>query len=56
MKSSLCQSNCFYDKSLQRCGTCHRTLEEIKDAGVRFKQRQKELEICEEKLFTGEEE
>jgi predicted Fe-S protein YdhL (DUF1289 family) len=50
--SSPCQFKCYFDKELQRCGTCHRTLEEIRDAGIRFKQRQQE--ICEEKLYKDE--
>lgn len=48
-----CQAECFYDKELQRCGTCHRTLEEIKNAHIRFEQRK--AEVCEEKLLGDEE-
>lgn len=48
-----CEFKCYYDKANKRCGTCLRTLEQIRDAHARFKMR--EQERCEEKLFTGEE-
>lgn len=34
---TLCILECYYDKELQCCGSCFRTLEEIAEAGKRKK-------------------
>lgn len=41
-----CVAECFYDKELEACGSCYRTLEEIKNAHVRFKQREFEIKVA----------
>lgn len=37
VKSKKCILKCYYDKELQCCGSCFRTLEEIKECGNKEK-------------------
>lgn len=34
-----CILECYYDKELQACGSCYRTLEEIAEAGKRKRKK-----------------
>lgn len=36
-----CVLECYYDKELQCCGSCFRTLEDIREAGIIFKNQRK---------------
>jgi predicted Fe-S protein YdhL (DUF1289 family) len=35
-----CQGECYFDKELQACGTCYRTLEEIKNEHYKLKEEE----------------
>jgi len=37
MSEKRCINKCIYDKELQGCSSCHRTLDEIKQAGLNMK-------------------
>jgi len=45
-----CVQECFYDKELQTCGSCYRTLVDIAEAGRAKKLKEKELD--EQRRYT----
>ena len=47
-----CISECFYDKELQACGSCYRTLEEIAEAGKQ-KKEDNETNRRDEEVYPG---